>query len=95
MRGTLFLISISVAFAMVVGSACAGEVPAPKPTEEQRSTAESSSDLNNGLQILGCGVVHPDPSACSPDDRKCEVASKLHGCVNDRLQRPRIAPPRF
>jgi hypothetical protein len=46
--------------------------------------------------MLGCEVVRrPDFSACALDDRKCEVASKMGGCVFDDMMRPRTRTPRF
>jgi Invasion associated locus B (IalB) protein len=39
---------------------------------------------------LGCAAPPAHFSDCTPDDRKCEVASKMHGCVRDDLFRKKL-----
>lgn len=93
MRGISFMTFMSIAFVTLVGSAHAEDVPTSKPAEQQQAAPESPPDSSDALRMLGCGDVPPDLSACASDDRKCEVAAKLHGCVND--QRPITKLPRF
>ena len=95
MRGTSFMVFISIAFLAASGSAYATDVPASQPTEQRHQTSDTPTDSSDVLRAFGCVEVPPGLSACAPDDRKCEVASKMHGCVNDRIQRPRVVPRRF
>jgi invasion protein IalB len=39
---------------------------------------------------LGCTAPPAHFSDCAPDDRKCEVASKMRGCVRDDLPRKKL-----
>jgi|SRR5215470_1137063 len=117
MRRTSFTTFISIAFAIVVVPAEAGEVPTSEPTQQQStppsdlSKARSFAEMRalakqqlmaESLKTLGCDVPRRRPSsarpahgrvrelardldfsACPPDDRKCEVAIKMGGCVMD------------
>ena len=67
MRSTCFLTFISIAFAAVVGSAQAGEVPISEPTEQQYPIPQSLfPNLNYALQMLRCEMVRrPNFSACA------------------------------
>jgi hypothetical protein len=47
------------------------------------------------LRQFGCKAPRPHFTACPPDDRKCEVASKMHGCITDDILRPKRSAPRF
>jgi hypothetical protein len=94
-RGTSFMMAIAIAFVMGGGSAYAADVPASQPTDQRRQTSESPADSNDVSRTFGCAEAPPDLSACAPDDRKCEVASKMHGCVYDPRERKRVPPPRF
>jgi hypothetical protein len=79
MRRTFFTTFISIAFAAVVGSAAADDVS--KQTSRQQAKRPSPS---HSWRVVGCGVQAPVHfSACPADDRKCEVASKMRGCVVD------------
>ena len=83
MRRTFFTTFISIVFAAVVGSAEADDVGTSKQTARQHAKRESPS---RSWRVVGCGVQAPVHfSACPPDDRKCEVASKMRGCVVDDI----------
>lgn len=86
MRRTFFTTFISIAFAAVVGSAAADDVGTSKQTAPQHVKRQSPS---HSWRVVGCGAQAPVHfSACPPDDRKCEVASKMRGCiVDDTLRR--------
>jgi hypothetical protein len=89
MRRTSFITFISIAFAAVIGSAQADDLRASKHTARQHSKPES-------LRVFGCGVLAPVHfSACAADDRKCEVASKMRGCIVDDIPRRKREPPQF
>jgi hypothetical protein len=39
----------------------------------------------NPLERFGCTTQHENLSSCAPDDRKCEVLSKMRGCISDDI----------
>ena len=86
MRKTYFTTFISIAFAMVVGSAWAGDDPATEPTEQQHSAPQSRT-LDQLIHAARLKALRE--FGCAPDDRKCEVRIKMRGLVGDDIERLR------
>jgi hypothetical protein len=50
--------------------------------------SSSCGDVRYGLERLGCmATPRPHFANCAPDDRPCEVASKMRGCMRDDMLR--------